>query len=99
MIARNWYSVLNASIARVFPEKSSSARGVAETMSERLIPIRRSDGPWPVKALLHLGLAHREEEPVVAELGLDDVRVLRCEGDELHVERGRRRGSCPCAPP
>src|SRR5205807_6212417 len=44
MIARNWYRVLKASIARIFPEKSSSLRGSSTTISERLIPIGRQKG-------------------------------------------------------
>src|SRR5437660_10206555 len=44
MIARNWYRVLKASIARIFPEKSSSLRGSRTTISERLIPIGRQKG-------------------------------------------------------
>src|SRR4030067_896278 len=47
MIARNWYSVLNASTARTFPRKSSRVRGCGVTMSERSTPIASRVRPRP----------------------------------------------------
>src|SRR3990170_4365480 len=78
MIARNWYSVLNASTARTFPRKSSRVRGCGVTMSERSTPIASRVRPRTVKALSsHLRRADREVEGVLAEGRLDHVRVGR----------------------
>src|SRR5512136_2473587 len=87
MIARNWYRVLNASIARTFPAKSSRERGSGVTMSVRMTPIALCGTTAPGKTLSsHLGRADAQVERVLSEDRLDHVRVVGCLGCEPHLE-------------
>src|SRR2546430_12386896 len=89
IIARNWYSVLNASIARIFPEKSSSLRGSRMTTSERLMPIRCAMPAGAEKLFpLHLGRSDPAGERLLAESRFGHVPNLRGVPYETHIDSG-----------